>query len=209
MNNLDLGMNVNTFFVEKIIKEDKNLYSTEYGTTINAIEAFKKYNQTLNVDKRNLTEEDLDKEFYLDGDDKINVAQLYSITRYTEDDKLVCYQNIWFPFFRILATNDDKFVALIAENRKVVQEDFKELIENLKKSNKLNTIESENFETHSFDFDTYYLKFKIAKPSYRNESSIQMPSEPKEKVEKTIDLEFVILSKSASVNRRPQKINTK
>ena len=198
INDLDLGMNVNTFFVEKIIKEDNNLYSTEYGTTINAIEAFKKYEETRNVSKSNLTEKDIEKEFYFKGDDKINIAQLYSITRYTEDDKLVCYQNICFPIFRILATNDDKFVALIAENRKLVEEDFKVLIGNLKKTNKLNITDSEKFETYSFDFETYYLKFKIAKPSYRSESSIQMPGEPKEKVKKIIDLEFIILSKSAS-----------
>lgn len=191
-------MNVHTFFIEKIINEDSDLYNTEYGTTINAAEAFKKYKETRNASKSNLTEKDLEKELYFEGDDKINIAQLYSITRYTEDDKLICYQNIWFPLFRILATNDDKFVALIAENRNVVEEDFKVLIKKLERTNKLNITDSENFETYSFEFDTYHLKFKKVKPSYRNESSIQMPGEPREKIKKTIDLEFIILSKSAS-----------
>ncbi|WP_417873766.1 hypothetical protein [Xanthomarina gelatinilytica] len=196
INDFDLGINVNTFFVEKIIKEDSNLYATEYGTTINATEAFKKYEETSNVSKSNLTEKDIEKEFYFEDDEKINIAQLYSIIRYTEDDKLVCYQNIWFPKFKILATNDDKFVALIAENRKVVEEDFKQLIENLEKNNKLNAIDSENFETYSFDFESYYLKLRKVKPSYRTESSVQILGKPKEKIK--IDLEFIILSKSAN-----------
>ena len=198
LNNLDLGMNVNTFFIDKIVSKDQNLYSTEFGATINAIKAFKKYNQTHNVIKSNLTEEDLDKEFYFEGDDKIKIAQLYSITRYTENDKLQCYQNIWFPVFSILATNDDKFVALIAHNRKVEEEDFKLLIENLKKTNKLNTISSNKFETFCFEFDTYYIKFKTAKLNYRSESQIQISDESKEKVKKIIDLELIILSKLAS-----------
>ncbi len=198
LNDLDLGMNVNTFFIEKIIKEDTDLYSTEYNTKVNAIEAFKKYDETSNVSKSSLTEKDLEKEFYFEGDDKINIAQLYSITRYTEDDKLVCFQNIWFPRFSILATNNDKFVLLIAENRNVIEEDFKMLIKNLKKTNKLNITDSKNFETYSFDSKTYYLIFKKAKTSYRSESSIQIPGEPKEKIKKQIDLEFIILSKLAN-----------
>ncbi|WP_139375337.1 hypothetical protein [Sphingobacterium nematocida] len=198
INDLDLGINVNTFFVEKIIKEDSNLYATEYGTTIDAIEAFKKYEETNNVSKSNLTEKDIEKEFYFEDDEEINIAQLYAITRYTEDDKLVCYQNIWFPKFEILATNDDKFVALIAENRKVAEEDFKLLIENLEKDKKLNATNSENFEMYSFDFANYYLKLRKAKPSYRTESSIQILDAPKENIKKTIDLELIILNKSAN-----------
>ena len=200
MTDLDLKMNVNTFFVEKIIKEDNDIYTTEYGTTINAVEAFKKYGQTRNVSKINLTEDDLKKEIYFEEDDKINIAQLYSITRYTEVDKLVCYHNIWFPTFKILATNENNFVALIAENREVVEKDFKELIGNLKKTNQLNITDTKNFETYSFDFNKYFLKFKIAKTSYRNssEAHILIEGETEEKLEKKIDLEFIVLSKSAN-----------
>ena len=196
INDLDIKMNVNTFFIDNIIKDDKTQYNTEYGSTINATDAFKKYKQTQNVAKSNLTEADLDKEYLLEGDEKINIAQLYSIVRYAEDDRLVCYQNIWFPTFKILSTMDDRFVALIAENRKVAEEDFKILIGNLEKTNKLNKSDSQNFETYSFDFKTYELKFKKAKSSYRSESSIQMSEETKPK--KTIDLELIIQSKSAS-----------
>jgi hypothetical protein len=198
INDFDLGINVNAFFVEKIISEDANLYSTENGKTINSVKAFEKFKQTQKASISNLTEMDLEKKVYFEGDEKINIAQLYSINRYTEDDKLVCYHNIWFPTFKILATNDDKFIALIAENRKVVDDNFKTLIKKIEKTNKLNITKSEKFETYSFDFETHFLKFKIAKSSYRNESNIQMPGESKDKVEKTIDLEFIILSKLAS-----------
>lgn len=198
INDLDLKMNVNTFFIDKIIKDDNTQYNTEYGSTLSATEAFKKYKQTQKVAKTNLPEADLDKKHLLEGDEKINIAQLYSIVRYVEDDRLVCYQNIWFPTFKVLSTMDDKFVALIAENRKVAEEDFKVLIGNLEKTNKLSKTDSQNFETYSFDFKTYELKFKKAKTSYRSESSIQLAGEDKDKPKKTVDLELIILSKSAS-----------
>lgn len=198
LTDLDLKMNVSTFFADKILTEDKNQYTTEYGTALDAAAALKKYGKTYIASKTNLTEEDLQKEFYMEGDDKTKIAQLYSVNRYTEDDKLVCYQNIAFPSFKILATNDDQFIALLAENRKVDEEEFKTLIGNLEKTNKLTMTQSDRFETYSFDLRTYSLQFKQAKQSYRSESSIQTPGNNPEKITKKIDLELVILSKKAN-----------
>lgn len=124
LNDLDLKMNVSTFFADKILIEDNNQYRTEYGSSIDAVAALKKYGKTYSATKTNITEADLEKEFNKDGDDKIKIAQLYAVSRFTEGDQLVCYQNISFPSFKILATNDDQFVALIAENRKVDEEEF-------------------------------------------------------------------------------------
>ncbi len=76
------------------------------------------------ISKKNITEEDLKKEYYLEGDDQIKIGSLYSKNIYRESDQLICFKNLWFPTFSILNTNDDKFIALIAENRKLNESDF-------------------------------------------------------------------------------------
>lgn len=41
INDLKMKMNVNTFFIDKIIKDDNTQYNTEYGSTISATDALK------------------------------------------------------------------------------------------------------------------------------------------------------------------------
>lgn len=192
LDSLNLEINVNDFFIDKIVKHDSLEYSEENGTLINSVEAFTKYGKTHYTIKDSLTEYDLEKEFYSEEDKKIIIGQLYSINRYAESDKLACYKNIYFPSLSILSTNNDKFIGLIAENNFVNEIDFNLLIENLQKTNKLNKIFTTNFEIFQFDFNSYKIEFKKGRDSYGKIYSIDDNEN-----EVKIYIEFLMTSKFA------------
>ncbi|WP_282629507.1 hypothetical protein [Empedobacter sedimenti] len=153
------------------------------------------------ISQKNITEEDLKKEYYLEGDDQIKIGSLYSKNIYRESDQLICFKNLWFPTFSILKTNDDKFVALIAENRKLNESDFLTFIENIKKTAELKVNETNRYTIFEFDFKTYQIKIRKTKSSYRSESSVAVPTlnnEEKKKPSKIVDIEFLIINKTAN-----------
>ena len=153
------------------------------------------------ISKKNITEEDLKKEYYLEGDDQIKIGSLYSKNIYRESDQLICFKNLWFPTFSILNTNDDKFIALIAENRKLNESDFLTFIENIKKTAELKVNETNRYTIFEFNFETYQIRLRKTKSSYRSESSVAVPSlnnEEKKKPSKIVDIEFLIINKTAN-----------
>lgn len=198
LDSLDLMMNVNDFFIDKIVKDDSLEYFNKSDTITNSILVFEKYGETDHSRKTKLTGYDLKKDYYSQKYDNINIGKLYSISRYSESDKLVCYKNIWFPTFSILSTDDDKFIALIAENSLLNENEFNLFIESLQKTNKLNKILSDNFEIFQFDFNSYYIEFKKGRGSYGKMHYVLFEGD--EDIP-TVYIEFLIISKLADVNQ--------
>lgn len=206
LDSLDIGMNVNSFFIDKIIKHDSLEYYDENETLINSVQAFTKYGETYYTRKSSLTEYDLEKEFYSEEDKNIIIGNLYSINRYAESDRLACYLNISFPTLSILSTTNDKFVGLIAENSFINEPDFNLLIENLQKTNNLQKLITTNFEIFQFDFNSYVIEFKKGRDSYGKIYTITFEDDNEEEIEK-IYIEFVIRSKLAD-NKQLEWLNT-
>lgn len=193
LENIDLKMNVLQFLEKNFFEKDNMTYHTESGTPINASEAFKTYGLTYNIYKETITEKDLKKETYYEGDDLIEIAQLYYTGRYTETDKIACYDNIWFNSLKILATNEDQFVALIAENRRTLENDFEDILTELGKKTKSEKTDFKNYELFTFNFEDYAIQVKKFKQSYRSESRIATPGEI---VQSLVDLELLFIVNS-------------
>lgn len=192
LENFNQDQKVFLFFAENFLQKDTTVYHTDAGTPINATVAFKQYGQTYHIGRSEVFNKDNKTDVQ---EEKTKIGNLYRINRYTESDKAVCYGRLWFPTFEILASNTDEFVALIAQNRKTSEKDFKNILLDLQKKASLKKENLRNFEISTFDFGTYLIQLKVAKSSYRSESSVGYPGQI---IEKTVDLELVIINKSAT-----------
>ena len=198
LENFHLTTKVSDYFLKNFLIDEETQYLDENKKIVSAAVAFKIRGETENFAKSNLTEEDLEKEFHFEDDDKKNIGYLYSKIRYVESDRTVCFGKIGFPTFTILSSNQDQFIAFIAENRSIPEEDFTEVLNKLKKKYKIKLTDTDRFEVYTFILEKNTIQFKKAKRSYRSQSSVAVPSNPDGKTEvykSKVDITLLLISK--------------
>lgn len=193
LENLEINMNALEFFQKNYFEKDNTIYHTESGSPMNASQAFNEYGFTYNIYQEWLTEKDLKKDYYYEGDEEIKIAQIYYTNRFTETSKVACYNNLWFNSLQILATDADHFIALIASNKRTLKEDFETLLFELSSKTNIEKSDFKNFELYTFTFEDYAIQIKEFKQSYRSESRVAVPGE---KIQPIVDIELLIISNS-------------
>lgn len=197
LSQINLNMNVENFFLENFINKDSLLYQVE-DKQINAKEYFAKYNKTYTIARNELTKKSINKSNYGADDDSLGIGKLYVLNRYSESDKLACFQNISFYTIDVLASTNDEFVALMAYNRKVNENDFNALIKKLNDEYKVEISLFKGYKEYKYKAVNKNISLNVMN------SSASIVSEPsfgnKSEAPKYINVEIIILSTSANDN---------
>ncbi len=196
--------NAQEFFINNLVEKDTILsYTSRYEGLTNT-EYFLKYKSTGNVSMKDVTEMDLRKKFYYEGDETKIIGKIFSIDIYSLSYEPYYYENLRFTNFDLFSDLNNESTSVIAYNHNENENEYYKFISSYKKK-------YPNFKTHNnketFDYifksERNTVIIKKYKSSYReiDDSATKVEGEIEEVRVKTVNIKIFILSNNLNDNQ--------